>query len=189
MTFEAIYKQAIEVLSKLAEENKVRSPDETICVICSRSGKIYSGVSRSDPTGHIPAERVALGSMVMSGETVIDTLVLINSTSRMAILPSKDSINYFFTVNAENINGKAVRPNQEIPFSQIGDVSLAAPAAGAAAPAAAEPEKKAAPKNLLLDRVNSLMDGVDDGDDDDEEFLEELDKGKDKKKKKRFGLF
>ena len=186
MTFEAMYKQAIEVLSKLAEENKVRSPDETICVICSKSGKIYSGVSRSDPTGHIPAERVALGSMVMSGETVIDTLVLINSMSRMAILPSKDSINYFFTVNAENVNGRAVKPNQEIPFSQLGD-AVAAPAAGGAP--APEPEKKAAPKNLLLDRVNSLMEGVGDDDDDDDEFLEELDKGKDKKKKKRFGLF
>ena len=186
MTFEALYKQAIEVLSKLAEENKVRSPDETICVICSKTGKIYSGVSRSDASGHIPAERVALGSMVMSGETVIDTLVLINSTSRMAILPGKDSVNYFFTVNAENVNGRALRNNQEIPFTQIGDASLVAPAAAAAAPAA-EPEKKAAPKNLLLDKVSSLMEGVDDDDEDDEEFLEELDKGK--KKKKRFGLF
>ena len=184
MTFKEIYKHAMDMLNRLSADNRISNSDTTLCVICSRSGKLYHGLSRNseDPAQSIPAERVALGSMVMAGETAIDTLVLINAMSRIAILPSKDSVDYFFTVNPENVNGKAVTPNKEVPFIEIGDPSLIAPA-----PAAKSAEPAAPKKNLLLDRVNSLMEGVDEGDDDDEEFLEELDTKK--KKKKRFGFF
>lgn len=175
MTFKEINSYALSQLEKLAKEKKVTG--DTFCVICSRSGKYFLGMSSGEGDSKIPAERAALGSMVMAGETLIETILLIGTKDKKPILPTKEMVNYLFTVNAENANGDVAMPDKNVPLSTIGDAP-AAPAAVSKVPAS---------KNLLLDRVNSLLEGVDEDDEDDEEFLEELDTKK--KKKKRFGFF
>ena len=184
MTFGEMSKYAADVLRKLANDKRI-GPRDTLCVICSRSGKYYHGLSKTEnqngTTQVIGAEKAALGMMVSEGETAVATLLLVDANTQKPLMPSKENVNYLFVINADNVNGKVLFPDKEVRLSEIGDTPAAPPAA--AAPEAPKKPKK----NLLLDRVNSLMDGVDDDDEEDEEILEELDKSK--KKKKRFGLF
>ena len=126
MTFKEINSYALGQLEKLAKEKKVTG--DTLCVICSRSGKYFLGMSSGEGDSKIPAERAALGSMVMAGETLIETILLIGTKDKKPILPTKEMVNYLFTVNAENANGEAAMPDKNVPLSTIGDAP-AAPAA------------------------------------------------------------
>ncbi|MBR6045963.1 MAG: hypothetical protein IKP47_10055 [Ruminococcus sp.] len=174
MTFKEMNDHAVSVLNELSKAKKPADPNSMLCVICSKSGKFFHGFSTED----VAAEKAAFGAMLATGETAVDSLMLYNVGSKSAEMPEKSSIVFIMTADKKNSAASVIMPDKSVPFTDFG---------GGAAAAAPAPAPAAEKKNLLLDRVNSLMDGIDEGDDDDEEFLEELDTKK--KKKKRFGFF
>lgn len=192
MTFEAIYAAAVNVADKIAAGGEVLSPDKTICVICSGSGRIFFGVSHLETTGGSPieihAEVDAMRNMQGMGENTVDTLILIDSYNRTAMLPCNNCVGFIISQNPENSAGSIAMPDRLIPLSEVGMFTGGgmAPPGGFAPPPAAVPTKNISAKgSLLKDRVGAIMQGVDDGDDD-EDIVEEVDKPK---KKKFFGLF
>lgn len=192
MTFEAIYAAAVDVADKIAAGGEVLSPDKTICVICSGSGRIYFGVSHLETVNGAPvdihAEVDAMRNMQGMGENKVDTLILIDSYNRTAMLPCNNCVGFIISQNPENGMGSIAMPDRLIPLSEVGMFArggMAPPGGGFAPPPAAAPTKNISAKgNLLKDRVGAIMQGVEDEDDDEES--EETDKPK---KKKFFGLF
>jgi len=192
MTFEAIYDAAVNVVNQIAAGGEPLSPDKTVCVICSGTGRIYYGVSRVDMVNGAPvdihAEIDAMRNMQDMGENKVDTLILIDSFNRIAMLPCANCVGFILSQNPENSMGNIAMPDRLIPLSEVGMYAggTAPPGGGFApppvAPAPAPTKNIHAKGDLLKDRVNSIMQGVDD--DDDEEEEEEK-----PKKKKFFGLF
>lgn len=190
MTFEAIYSAAVDVADKLAAQGEIMSPDKTICVICSASGRIFYGRSRIDQSSGSPveihAELDAVQYLQGMGESQIDTLILINSYTRLALLPCNNCIGFLVGMNPANAAAMIAMPDRLIPFSEIGMYSGGGmvPGGGLAPP----PTKSISAKgSLLKDRVGAIMNGIDDDDDDEE--VEELLEAAKPKKKRFFGLF
>ena len=196
MTFEAIYNSAVDVMNKLAACGERFGPDKTVCMISTRTGRVFYGVSRIETMNGMPievhAEIVAFREMQAMGETAIDTLVLLDSVSRSPMLPCSNCIGYLISANPENAGAVVALPDRMIRLSDIGVNMGGMPPVGNVPPTPAPPpqgmtapKKVAASGDLLKDRVSNLMSVVDD-DDDDEDFEEETDAPK---KKKLFGLF
>lgn len=124
MTFEAIYNIALEVANARAQSGEYIAPDETICVIFSRTGRVYNGVSRVDMSNGAPmsihAEIEAMRNMQTYGnETAVDSIVLIDTINRSPMLPCNGCVNYIVSMSPENAMGGVVMPDRTIPFSEI----------------------------------------------------------------------
>ncbi|MBQ8966095.1 MAG: hypothetical protein IJ063_05940 [Ruminococcus sp.] len=124
MTFEAIYNIALEVANARAQSGEFIAPDETICVIFSRTGRVYNGVSRMEMMNGAPmsvhAEIEAMRNMQTYGaETAVDSLVLIDTINRSPMLPCNGCVSYIASMNPENAMASVVMPDRSIPFSEI----------------------------------------------------------------------
>lgn len=124
MTFEAIYNIALEVANARAQSGEYIAPDETICVIFSRTGRVYNGVSRVDMMNGAPmsvhAEIEAMRNMQTYGnETAVDSMVLIDTINRSPMLPCNGCVSYIVSMSPENAMGGVVMPDRTIPFSEI----------------------------------------------------------------------
>lgn len=142
MTFEAIYNVALDVLNKLTQERGFLNPGETVCVISSRSGRVYNGVSHVEMMNGVPtpihAEVDAIRNMQNLGEYVVDTLVLIDAATRSPMLPCNNCISYILSLNPENQMGSVAMPDRLIPLPQVGMFATGGAAMGAA-PMGAQP--------------------------------------------------
>jgi cytidine deaminase len=196
MTFEAIYAAAVDVAEKLAAQGEQMSPDKTICVICSASGRIYYGRSRLDQSSGSPveihAEIDAMQNMKGMGESQIESLILIDSYNRLAMLPCNNCIGFLIGMNPANNAAAVAMPDRFIPFSEIAMYGGGmVPGGGFSSTnmnSMSNSKTISAKGSLLKDRVGAIMSGVDEDDEDDEE-IEELIEGAKPKKKKFFGLF
>ncbi len=124
MTFEAIYNIALEVANARSQSGEVIAPDETICVIFSRTGRVYNGVSRKEMMNGAPvsvhAEIEAMRNMQTYGnETAVDSMVLIDTVNRSPMLPCSGCLNYIVSMNPENSMGCIVMPDRMIPLSEM----------------------------------------------------------------------
>ncbi|MBQ5315953.1 MAG: cytidine deaminase [Oscillospiraceae bacterium] len=184
MTFEAIYNSAVDVMNRLAQCGERFGPDKTVCVISTRSGRIFYGVSRTENMGGMPAdvhaEIVACREMQAMGESAIDTLILLETVNRSPMLPCSGCAGYLMSISPENAGAMIAMPDRMFRLSELVGGGMP-PMQGMTVP-----KSTSAKGDLLKDRVSDIMSGIDDDDEDDEEFLEELDKPK---KKKLFGLF
>ena len=124
MTFEAIYDAAVNVVNQIAAGGEPLSPDKTVCVICSGTGRIYYGVSRVDMVNGAPvdihAEIDAMRNMQDMGENKVDTLILIDSFNRIAMLPCANCVGFILSQNPENSMGNIAMPDRLIPLSEVG---------------------------------------------------------------------
>ena len=124
MTFEAIYNIALEVANARAQSGEYIAPDETICVIFSRTGRVYNGVSRMEMMNGAPmsvhAEIEAMRNMQTYGnETAVDSMVLIDTINRSPMLPCNGCVSYIVSMSPDNAMGGVVMPDRTIPFSEI----------------------------------------------------------------------
>ena len=116
MTFEAIYNIALEVANARAQSGEYIAPDETICVICSRTGRVYNGVSHMGVHAEIEAMR---NMQTYGNEVAIESMVLIATISRSPMLPCTGCINYIISMSPENSMGYVVMPDRMISLSEM----------------------------------------------------------------------
>jgi cytidine deaminase len=116
MTFEAIYNIALEVANARAQSGEYIAPDETICVICSRTGRVYNGVSHMGVHAEIEAMR---NMQTYGNEVAVESMVLIATISRSPMLPCTGCINYIISMSPENSMGCVVMPDRMIPLSEM----------------------------------------------------------------------
>ncbi|WP_295156139.1 hypothetical protein [uncultured Ruminococcus sp.] len=124
MTFEAIYNIALEVANARAQSGEFIAPDETICVILSRTGRVYNGVSHTEMMNGVPmsvhAEVDAMRNMQTYGnEVAVDSMVLIDTINRSPMLPCSGCVSYIVQMSPENAMGSVVMPDRMIPLSEM----------------------------------------------------------------------
>lgn len=195
MLYEQMFGFAQEIAAR-QQANGGFSPYDTICVICSGSGRFYTGISSTEMMNgsmmSIHAEINAVRAMQASGENAVASLALFSAVNLGAMLPCGGCAQYILSQNPANSACQIVLPDRVMSLMEVaggapnmagGAPNMAAGAPGMAPqtapapmPAAEEQETPAAmaataknsKSDLLKNRVGSLMD-IDDDDDDDEE--------------------
>ncbi len=115
---------AQSVAMQIIESNSFVSPEDTVCAVRARSGRIYTGLSRTNmtPTGPVMthAEIEAVGNMQASGEFIVDEIVLISTQTGYQLLPCANCLGYIASLNPENANAAIIMPDRMIRISETG---------------------------------------------------------------------
>ena len=208
MNTDAILSAAQSAAINLIESGAFISASDTVCSIESASGRIYTGVSRSDRNNMpVHAEAEAVQNMLAAGETVIRGLILISTQDMISLLPCNNCIGYILSLAPENSECMIMMPDRLININEV--AMFAAPMNPAPQPVmnagtayhAPSPQfsagagrrvsltEEAIQANaanskgaLLREKVNDLLKAA--SEDETEKFLESL-----APKKKRFGFF
>ena len=103
MNTDAILSAAQSAAINLIESGAYVTASDTVCSVESASGRIYTGISRSDLNMPVHAELDAVAALLAAGETVIRGFILINTQSRTPILPCNNCIGYILSLAPEVI--------------------------------------------------------------------------------------
>ena len=120
MNSEAIFNAAHSTAIRLLESGAFISPADTVCTIQTISGRIYTGISRTDMNQTIHAEIDAVQNMLAAGENTIEGLLLINTHSRTPMLPCNNCIGYIMSLAPANANCMIMMPDRMISISEVG---------------------------------------------------------------------
>lgn len=195
MNYEAIIQRATEIAKQRMMSGERIMPDDTVCVLCSSSGRLFTGLSHFVNQGgmiqNIHAELEAIRNMQIMGESVIESMLLISIVNGMPLLPCFDCMRQILSLHTDNIYCEIMMQDRAVSLAEFSD-QLRAQAvrttlpnlgiqrvASVSVPLPTEVRNEA---NLIKDRVNSLLNVADD----EEDQIAETEDGD---KKKRFGLF
>lgn len=171
MYFETMIKMAQDIAAAQQQYGGF-SPEDTICVICSGSGRYFTGVSQMQNFNgqmmYVHAEINACGQMMQTGEFAVAALMVVNAVNLSAMLPCSGCINYILSQDPSNVNCQIVLPDQLMPIMAVGGTQNGQDLITEAAPAPVEATNKNSSSDLLRSRVDSLM-HIDDDDDEEEE--------------------
>lgn len=113
--FNQIYQMATDVINYLVTSRGYIEPNTTVCVILARSGRVFNGVSHNE----VHAEVEAVRNMQGFNETAVESLILVDATSRLAILPCQNCIRYISSLNPANAGALVNMPNRPVPFREL----------------------------------------------------------------------
>ena len=206
VTYEMIFQQAREAAAQRAQSGEQMLPDDTVCVIASASGQMYTGFNRRETINGLPrnihAEIEAMRAMKTAGENTIRTLLLISCANGMPLLPCDDCMRSILTLNPDNIRCEIMMMDRAVPIAeffnrimptqhthadgrvsqpvsrQISQQFNSAPTVTSVSAVSVQIPEATNDANLLRNKVTDLLNTVDDDDDTDEEQP---------KKKKGFG--
>ena len=170
---------------RLLEQGGLR-PGDTVCAIQSRSGRVYTGISRMN----LHAEIDAIRNMQGAGEVIIDGILLLSAQNGLPMLPCNNCIGYILSLHPENAGCCAILQDRIVRLSET--MIFAPPQGGmpgdtgvfAGAPQFSQNNEyrmantENATSDILKSRVNSLIGDLEDDDEEDED-----------EKKPRKGLF
>lgn len=196
VNYDAIIQRAREIATQRMKSGEPVGPDDTVCVLSSASGRLFTGLNhfemQNGAVHNVHAEIEAIRNMQVMGESVIETLLLISITNGMPLLPCFDCMEQILELHTDNIHCEIMMHDRAVLLSEFSEQIKAQQklrvsvqhhsvqrVTSVSAPLPAEASNEA---NLLKDRVNSLLSVV--ADDEDEPEQEEA-----TGKKKRFGFF
>ncbi len=173
MLYDTMFNMAQDAAMR-QQQNGGFAPDDTICVLCSSSGRFYTGFSHvelfnGNPVG-VHAEVAAMQQMMAAGEFIASSLLLVSAFNLSAMLPCGGCAQFIMSQNPANAGCQIILPDRVMLLSELGapqggmppmqpQPAAPAPAAGAAGMHSSS--------DLLKSRVGNLL-NVDDDDDDDE---------------------
>ncbi|WP_296724086.1 hypothetical protein [Ruminococcus sp.] len=120
MNSEAIFNAAHSTAIRLLESGAFISPADTVCTIQSASGRLYTGISRTDMNSAVHAEIDAVQNMLAAGENIIEALLLLNTQSRTPMLPCNNCIGYIMSLAPANAGCMIMMPDRMISISEVG---------------------------------------------------------------------
>ena len=120
MNSEAIFNAAHSTAIRLLESGAFITPADTVCTIQTSSGRIYTGISRTDMNNTVHAEIDAVQNMLAAGENIIEGLLLLNTQSRTPMLPCNNCIGYILSLAPANSNCLIMMPDRMISISEVG---------------------------------------------------------------------
>ncbi len=120
MIYDFMLNAAADLAKKRVESGFPVNPDDTICILYTNIGNIYTGVSSINTNGIIHAEIDAVNSMRSHGEGIIQAITVLNIRTLSPILPCNSCINYIISINPENIKCMVVIPNGNIRITEVG---------------------------------------------------------------------
>ena len=113
--FNKIYNMAIELINSVAAGRGFTEPNATVCVIYSKSGRFYNGVSHNE----VHAEVEAVRNMLSFGENGVDSIILVDVASRRAMAPCFNCLNYIVSQSPINSVAMVSMPERPISFQEI----------------------------------------------------------------------
>ena len=120
MNSEAIFNAAHSTAIRLLESGAYITPDDTVCTVESASGRIYTGISRTDMNAVIHAEVDAVRNMQAAGENIISAMLLISTQSRSPMLPCNNCLGYILSLAPENANCMILMQDRMIRIVEVG---------------------------------------------------------------------
>ena len=128
MNSEAIFNAAHSTAMRLMESGAFVSPSDTVCALQTASGRIYTGISRTDINNQIHAEIDAVNNMLAGGEKIISGLLLISTQTGTPMLPCNNCLGYILSLAQENIGCMIMLLDRMIGINEVG--RFAAPIGG-----------------------------------------------------------
>jgi len=124
ISYNIISNVASDIVKKRRENGIIISSDDTVCVLCTNTGNIYTGISgletRNGLTNIFHAEVDAVNNMYQHGESIIESVSVFSSISLAPILPCNSCLNMMVSLAPENINTVIVTPTGNIKVTEIG---------------------------------------------------------------------
>lgn len=128
MAYEFMYNVALDIVNKKTASGEPVSPDDTVCVIYSNTGRMYTGMSKIDNqrgmVNLIHAEVDAIRNMQSFGDSGIESLLLMHVYSRSLMLPCGNCLNYVLSLNPVNSQCWIWGPERLMRITELGSSQL-----------------------------------------------------------------
>lgn len=115
---------AVDVIRKRYDKRHNPVAGDTVCVICSGNGTVYTAsneyVFRGETTENIHAEIIALKKMQEDGQTKVKAVTVFNSCTSTPLLPCNGCISCILSLNPENVHALVVTPNGNMLITDVG---------------------------------------------------------------------
>ena len=128
MNSEALFTAAHSTAINLLESGAFITPTDTVCSIESASGRIFTGISRTDVNALLHAELDAVRNMQAAGENIIRVIFLINTNTREPLLPCNKCLDLILSLAPENSECMIMMQDRMIDIKEVG--MFAAPMTG-----------------------------------------------------------
>lgn len=183
MNYDAIFQKAHDIANQRTQFGQYIDPDDTVCVLCTRNGRIYTGSNRRENVNgqvlNVHAEAEAIRCMQADGESAIAALLLISVLNRTPLLPCEHCMRWIMSLNVNNRDCEIMMHDRAVPlFELIGKETLEKMQTSFSNSIPAEQTGASNGSDLIMGRINDLLSGTEDDDEDDEEQPKE---------KRRFG--
>lgn len=113
--FNQIYKMAIDLINYTVSSRGFIEPNTTVCIILAKSGRVFNGVSHNE----VHAEVEAVRNMQSFNENAVETLILVDANTRVALLPCINCIRYIISLNPVNTGAMVNMPDRPVPFQEV----------------------------------------------------------------------
>lgn len=124
MAYEFILDAATDAAKRRYSNGHSPAPDDTVCVLFTTNGQIYTGISsitvQGGASNSIHAEVDAVNRMRASGETTVQAMTVLNSYSMVPVLPCSGCINLILSLNYENSKCLIVFPGGSVRITEVG---------------------------------------------------------------------
>ena len=117
MAYNFLIETAIDTVRKRYSNGSSPQMGDTVCAVCSGSGKIYTGINFPE---NIHAEIDVINKMRADGENIVKAITVFNSCNVSPILPCNGCISLIISMNPENINAQIVTPSGNIRITDVG---------------------------------------------------------------------
>lgn len=123
MAYEFMYNIAMDLINARLESGEYITPEDTVCAVFTRSGKIYTGISRTENFGgqmvSVHAEIDAIRNMQAYNENAIEAIILALVAARTIILPCNNCISYILSLDSQNSQSWVVVTDRLIRLDEI----------------------------------------------------------------------
>lgn len=125
MAYEFMYNVALDIVNKRTEAGEYISPDDTVCVIYSNTGRLYTGLSRMERNAAgqanlIHAEIEAVRNMQSFGDSGIESVLLMHASTKSFMFPCNSCMNYILSLNPVNYQCWIWGPDRLMRPSELG---------------------------------------------------------------------
>ncbi|MDE7364633.1 MAG: hypothetical protein K2N27_07100 [Ruminococcus sp.] len=97
--------------------------NDTICVVCTSSGKIITGVSQLKYMNNIPmsvhAEIDVYNNLISDSDNAVSEISLFNAVNFQPVIPCNECISKIISLNPNSSNAMLILPDRSIPVLQI----------------------------------------------------------------------
>jgi len=127
MNYNLLFKKANEMAALRRRSGELISPDDTICVLFSGNGRVFTGTNKHQTVNgkamNIHAEAEAIRSLQAAKETSIRTVLLISAMQGTPLLPCEHCLRTIALLNPENTKCEIMMHDRAVPITELGDFS------------------------------------------------------------------
>ncbi|MCQ2417800.1 MAG: cytidine deaminase [Oscillospiraceae bacterium] len=176
MDYDMMFRKAQEMTMYRQQNGSFISPEDTICVIASENGRIFTGMNRYEEINgqmvNIHAEAETIKSLQLAKESGIQTVLLVSASTGVPMLPCQHCLRSIALLATQNGTCEIMMHDRAVPITELSEFTKSQPV---------QPSNPAKLGNdqlhstnlsvsvgvgsqILKNRVSSLLEGMDDTD-------------------------